>query len=264
MLDTSTSQMSKNGGSTDLVRNELGASEERAVYLALRAQFSGQYCQLRQLQKVRAHIQSFKDVMWVKLLLQKYGIDAVSKTAKRLLTQNVFDSKSKADIYFATRGEKGCSEVSGDPTRAKVKLHAGNAPHVKYISQAKQHKILRKTQEIAEGACFNYALIYMRDILSQKRWLCKEAVELSKWTCVLRGKQYLFNPATVEQLPREFDKILDSLTDLRHTAVHRLHIPLVRVLSFIVDAESISKLCEDDASFQKLNLLRQELERSHM
>jgi len=264
MPDMSTSQMTKTGGSTDLVRNELGHSEERAIYLALRAQFSGQYCQLRQLHKVRAHIQRCEDAMWVKLLLQKYGIDAVSKTAKRLLAQNVFDSKSKADMYFSARSDKSCSEGSRGPARAKVKLHTGNAPHVEFVSQAKQHQILQKTQEIAEEVCFNYALTYMRDILSQNGWHCKEAVELNKWTCVLRKKQHRFNPATVKQLPKDFDEILDSLTDLRHTAVHRLHEPLVHVLNFIMDAESLCKLCKDNASFEKLNSIRRELEKSHM
>jgi hypothetical protein len=304
MLDTYTLQMSKDGASTDLVCNGLGGPEERVVYLALRAHFSGHFCELRKKKTITRRIDNCKGSMWVESLLQKYGMVAVCKIAQRLLTRNVFDSKSRADTYFAAYSKRICTQDFETPTVAQAEFDTGNivseeaenaqwniksksqpvmmgikkctaktqqtiegdynAPHIKYISQAIQHETLRTTQAIAEAACFKYACIYMKDILSQKQWLCKEAVELNKWAGVFGEERNRFNQETLEKLPRKFDEILKSLADLRHTAVHRTHIPLAHILKFMMDAESISKLCEDDASFQQLSFLRRKLETSHM
>lgn len=306
--DTSTSQMSRYRGSTDLVRNEPGESQEKIIYMALRTHFSDHFSRLRKAKKIRTRINDCRNFMWVKLLLQKYGIDAVCATAKRLLAHDVFDSKMKADGYFVARGQKislkdpeisaraQVEVLNGEYLNAETKIVQGDvesksqtvmlsslpkingctmetsqateekhgSPHIRYISQAEQHKALRKTQKIAEGVFFKYARIYMKEILSQKQWLCKEAVELHEWTRVLRGRQDRFDPGLLKTLPRDFEEILDSLTHLRHAAVHRHDIPLVRILSFIMDTESISKLCEDNVSFEKLTLLRRDLETSHM
>lgn len=306
--DTSTSQMSKYRGSTDLVRNEPGNSQDKIIYMALRTHFSESFSRLRKANKIRTRINDCRNFMWVKLLLQQYGIDVVCATAKRLLAHNVFDSTTKADDYFVARDKKISLEGPEVSTRAQVGVRDGESvhaetkivredvedknrtvmlsslpsidgctmgtsrapgrkystPHIRYVSQAEQHKALRKTQEIAEGAFFKYACIYMKDILLQKQWLCKEAVELHVWTRVLRGRQDRFDPGLLKTLPRDFEEILDSLTHLRHAAVHRHDVPLVRILSFIMDAESISKLCEDNISFEKLTLLRRDLETSHM
>jgi hypothetical protein len=291
-----------------LVRNEPGDSQDKVVYMALRAHFSDRFSQLRKAKTIRARIQNCRDCMWVRLLLQKYDINTVCRIAARLLAQNVFDSKTKADAYFVARGKNIFLEGPEIPTRAQVEFHTDDTvnleakiaqenieiksqpvmlssfsrvserttetlqateerwskPHIKYISQAEQHKTLRETQDIVEATFFKYASKYMREILSQKQWFCEEAVELHEWTRVLRERQDRFDPGILETLPRGFDEILDSLTQLRHAAVHRLHVPLVRVLGFIMDAESISKLCEDDASSGKLNLLRRKLETSRM
>lgn len=291
--------MSENENSTSLVSSDSEHSVERLVYITLKSQFSGQFCRLRKAKKVRAHIHGCRDNVWVKLLLQKYGIENVCETAKRLLRQNVFESKSKAEMYFAANGKRIQWEGSETLARAQVQfpvksrttndgchIKSKNEPlvlssltrveertantqqntererdlrHIEYISLAEQHRILRKTQKIVEGALFRYASIYMKDILSQNEWFCKEAVELNKWTRILRGQQNRFNQKSLETLPKTFNKILDSLNGLRHAAVHRLNKPLVLILSFTTDAESIIKLCEDNRRLKKLNLLLRKL-----
>jgi hypothetical protein len=288
---------------------DLSRVDERVIYLALKAHFSGRHSKLRRVKSIRAHVFAHKEDMWIKMVLDKYGIENVCIITQRLLKNGIFDSNTKTTIYFpappiqARRAvleapsnahrsqlDQKCPAAISEPSekrrsdksrskdeRQTTKLHVPvirsiltpiqqevliektNASRVMYIPPGKQFLILRKTQDIMEHTCFAYAQTYLQATLSQKQWTCAESVELNEWTRILREQKGVFNASLMEQLPRAFNDILDSLNQLRHTAVHRNHKPLHVVRRFVTDAVSFSKLCENKSSSRELETLLSEL-----
>jgi hypothetical protein len=80
-----------------------------------------------------------------------------------------------------------------------------------------QHKALAKMQEILEHACFDFARRYHPDILEKHKWTCADLAELHIMVKEL-SRRPILPPATFLK-----EKIRDSICDIRHSAVHRLH-----------------------------------------
>ena len=127
--------------------------------------------------------------------------------------------------------------------------------HPVYLPLDAQHLLLVKVQAVLEEACYTFGHEKMADILQKKGWDCPESVELNEWTRVLRSQKTVFNADLINELPRAFDDMLDSLTELRHTVVHRNHKPRDVVRGFVTDAASFSKICENKSSSYELELL---------
>ena len=291
---------------------DLGRSDERVVYLALKVQFSGRYLQLRRIKSIRAHIVVHKEDMWIKMILNKYGIDNVCLLTQRLLKNGIFDSNEKATLYFpapavpvrrpALQDQPHTNCVRLDQVRPAAKVRWSgkkksrnigskkkqrttppqmpvihlvaatiqreglektegktDASRITFLPPGKQFQILRKTQDILEDTCFTYAQTYLQATLSQKRWVCPESAELNEWTRVLRNEKDVFDAGLIEKLPKSYSDILDSLTQLRHTAVHRIHKPRDEVCRLVTDAKSFSTLCENTSSSLELETLLQEV-----
>jgi hypothetical protein len=54
--------------------------------------------------------------------------------------------------------------------------------------------------------------------------------------------------------------LFDSIVQLRHTAVHRLRLTANRTLQFVVDAEILAKLIQDEDTVQILSVIRQQVQ----
>lgn len=101
----------------------------------------------------------------------------------------------------------------------------------------------------------------MKRKLVRKQWVCPESGELSDCARILREERDSFDSAVMEKLPKAFAETLISLTELRHTAVHRRRsVPLNRVLGFVSNAKALSELCENRGSYDELRQIMNELE----
>jgi Zn-dependent oligopeptidase len=76
----------------------------------------------------------------------------------------------------------------------------------------------------------------------------------------MHGHMFSVNPELVTQRGRPLSEILNSLSHLRHTAVHRIRVTADRVYQFICDAENLSVILEDCESSERLADLRRGLE----
>ena len=127
-----------------------------------------------------------------------------------------------------------------------------------YLPYDVQHPLLVKVQNLLERACYDFAKKKMRDTLQKEGWDCPERVELNRWPRVFLSNQYNFSADTILELGKPLVQILDSITQLRHTAVHRVRITVTRVEQFMVDSELLGRLLQDDTCVKMLSRLRRE------
>ena len=127
-----------------------------------------------------------------------------------------------------------------------------------YLPLPTQHRLLRTVQEILEDGCYAFAQRSLHDVVEKKGWECAESVELNVWSSVFLSNKGRFSAESLDQLGKPFAKVLDSVTQLRHTAVHRIKVTVNRVEQFLLDAESFSKLLDDNAATERLAKLRRD------
>ncbi|KAL6913831.1 hypothetical protein ACHAP8_001771 [Fusarium lateritium] len=85
-----------------------------------------------------------------------------------------------------------------------------------------QHLILKRMQAILEHACFDFAKENMPDILTTRQWDCPAAGELNIWVWQLRKRlEGLKRRACSKGVEVSLNSLLDSISDIRHFAVHR-------------------------------------------
>lgn len=89
-------------------------------------------------------------------------------------------------------------------------------------------------------------------------WDCAESVELNQWTKLLFLHQNKCSAPSLQTLVRPLKEILDSVTQLRHTAVHRIKVSANRLESFLADSEILARLLEDNECTLYLARLQQE------
>ena len=124
-----------------------------------------------------------------------------------------------------------------------------------YLPFSAQHKLLLKVQAILEQACYAFAQARAPEILAKKGWDCAEAVELNQWTSVFQSHQALFAEDELSQLAGSFA----SVTQIRHTAVHRLRVSAKRIQQFMADAERLANvLGSSEAEAPTIARLRRE------
>jgi len=127
-----------------------------------------------------------------------------------------------------------------------------------YIPLQTQHRLLVKVQAILEDACYVFGHRMMGGILSKEGWDCPESVELNIWARVFRSNEDKFDAEKLADLGKPFPELLDSIAQLRHTAVHRIRVSAIKVQQFIAEAESFAFILDNNTCVRMLSCLRQE------
>ncbi|KAK8029219.1 hypothetical protein PG991_006275 [Apiospora marii] len=265
--------------------------DERAVYLALKGVFSGALANIRKIKPIRNLISHHKPVAQVAELLQRYGEAKVHDTTRRLLADGIFASAEKAQARFqglvelspvlpaewaapevepAHDGSDVLSdnEVAGEGLGASLANKPIQTPvmdkpllpvHLPFPSQ---HKLLVHLQQLLERACYGFATKHLPQHLQKKGWDCPEAMELNHWVALLSKSAVLTKSAALRAQPsaRPLDQLCRCVTDIRHTAVHRLRITAAAVENFLRDAEDFTELLRDPAATQAIALIRWEVQ----
>jgi hypothetical protein len=98
----------------------------------------------------------------------------------------------------------------------------------------------------------------MKHVMERERWDCPQAVELNTWVRILGSNQDRFQQADLQGLGKPFPELLNSLSHLRHTAVHRLRVGANGLEQFLVDAETLAQLLQNDNYARRLTGLRRD------
>jgi hypothetical protein len=129
-----------------------------------------------------------------------------------------------------------------------------------YFAFPSQHRIMTEVQALLERSCFAYGQTTFGEELERRGWDCPESAELNAWTPVLLEQQAKVNPELVAQRGRSLSEIMNSLSHLRHTVVHRIRVTANRVYQFICDAENLAIILGDCKRSERLADLRRGLE----
>jgi len=157
------------------------------------------------------------------------------------------------------------SEVS---LELDLETHSSTAPNALkqipslypvYLPYPTQHRILAQVQERLEHACYSSGREKLVDIISKEGWNCSESVELNIWAKTLAANQCRFEQQGIANLGKPLAEVLESVARIRHTAVHRLHVTVVRVEQYLSDAELLTTLLRDDACTRRLSQVRREV-----
>ncbi|KAB5516962.1 hypothetical protein GE09DRAFT_1159085 [Coniochaeta sp. 2T2.1] len=253
--------------------------DERVAYVALKNVFKGSDAEVRQLPKIRKLILNNQEQHNVANLIKAYNIDTVCNTARTLLTERIFESTLEAKICFpevfdvspAQSAAREASEVEAAKNEANALEHAiqgntrntQNVTHLKstvdgpdskpsihtgirtyptlfpvYLPLRTQHHLLTKVQTLLERACFDFGQQHMQSVLQRYQWDCPEAAELNLWAAEFLNSQKQF--AKRGDVGKPLGELFHSVSDIRHTAVHRIRVSAKGIERFILDAESLA------------------------
>jgi hypothetical protein len=128
-----------------------------------------------------------------------------------------------------------------------------------YIPYASQHRILTQVQDLLEQTCYSFGQERLADILSKAGWACPESVELNIWARTLSANQSRLDKQEIANLGKPLAEVLESIVRIRHTAVHRLHITVIRIEQYLCDAELLANLLRDNTCARRLSRIRREI-----
>jgi hypothetical protein len=111
---------------------------------------------------------------------------------------------------------------------------------------------MEKLQKILELACYQYGVREIPSIMQKRGWDCPESVELSKWAELLGREENLERQGNGKPLA----ELLPSITQIRHTAVHRLRTNSTGLERFLTDAEDLAALLGDNIYTKAISQLR--------
>ncbi|KAI1306596.1 hypothetical protein F5Y03DRAFT_353907 [Xylaria venustula] len=172
-------------------------------------------------------------------------------------SEDLGGSNSRADVT-ETESVETCHNA--EPT---VLRHTNTVPSLfpVYLPIRTQHRILTKVQSILEDACFDFGQRRIPDVLKRNQWDCSEAAELNLWSKELMKRQNeLFHKAVDTGKP--LDKLLSSIADLRHTAVHRICISARGLEQFLLNAESFVVILGDTTRLKLLTEIRRNIQQT--
>ncbi|EEQ27352.1 ubiquinol-cytochrome-c reductase cytochrome c1 [Microsporum canis CBS 113480] len=143
-----------------------------------------------------------------------------------------------------------------------------------YIPYRSQHLLLTKTQCLLEECCYVFTSKWMPDLLLKRKWDCPEAIELNKWVRVFMKRiSKLPADALHDGHKANIFEIVESVVQLRHSAVHRLLISAKRLedlinssvafVSMLRDSHRQSQLSELDVNLKRM-IKSQELNKNFL
>lgn len=114
-------------------------------------------------------------------------------------------------------------------------------------------------QSIVEAGCYDFARVNFPEMLAQYKWDCPESVELTEWTQILSNNQTGLCVEMFQTVSKQTSEVFQLLRELRHSAVHRLHITASRVEKLLENVQLFLDMLGDRDRSVKVSLIRREL-----
>ncbi|KAG9193939.1 hypothetical protein G6011_03974 [Alternaria panax] len=119
-----------------------------------------------------------------------------------------------------------------------------------------QHRVLSVAQQILEESCFNFIRAWLPSLLEERGWHCAAAVELTKWLYVIKKHMKSLPDNCMSIAERvSFNNLVPLVAQLRHAAVHRLHLPSDRLLSQIYSASMLVEALREETGKASLQTM---------
>jgi len=133
-----------------------------------------------------------------------------------------------------------------------------------YIPYKAQYQILSRTQRLLEECCYAFTEQWLPDLLEQRQWDCPEAIELNTWTIVVVKRLKKLPSHCFGHLGSKpsipVAKVLMSIHDLRHAAVHRIRTSAKGISEMIRSATRFARALGGSVWEKQLEELQRELD----
>ncbi|KAI9154950.1 hypothetical protein HJFPF1_07511 [Paramyrothecium foliicola] len=147
-------------------------------------------------------------------------------------------------------------QTTPEPVKAEPKL----SKSLSNLPYKAQYSLLVAAQSYLEHACFEFAQQHFSDLLVENSWDCPEAVELNLFAKKLnRRKQDAKAKSSSGGLLTP--KLITSIIELRHAAVHRQRLSAHTLNIFLRECEEFLTFLGDTTRYQKVSGLRQDAHR---
>lgn len=116
-------------------------------------------------------------------------------------------------------------------------------------------------QQVLEECCFDFAKKWLPDLVKERGWDCAAAVELTRWTKILKKKLPNFHPfQALRPGSPSLQDLMVSAAQLRHTAVHRQPTTARRLAQLLDSAIKLADLLQDHIRAARLEQLKSEVD----
>lgn len=148
----------------------------------------------------------------------------------------------------------GSGSVGVDPLHEKLP-----SLYPSYLPYEIQHLILNTAQRVLEECCFEFAMASLPSVLQQKKWDCPAAVELTQWVKVFRAEKGLLCQGS-DLSTQKASQLLTTISNLRHTAVHRVRTTAKGVSMLLGSAIKLAQILQDSLRSSQLEELRTDVD----
>ncbi|KAL1616896.1 hypothetical protein SLS54_008100 [Diplodia seriata] len=128
-----------------------------------------------------------------------------------------------------------------------------------YVPYKAQHPILTTAQRVLEECCFDFAKMWLSDVLASRDWDCSEAVELTEWLTILNRRCGKIPAYAFAVQMSSMHEILSSTRRLRHTAIHRMPMTARGICQLVQCGAKLSEALRDPLRTAQLEAIAQTL-----
>ncbi|TWU70429.1 hypothetical protein ED733_000202 [Metarhizium rileyi] len=180
-----------------------------------------------------------------------------SKPIDSMLTNPGLTNELETPQASALPETKLCSTISYEaPQISIVPTKFGDSAMPTTLPFCAQYQLLAQLQKYLEIACFDFAQDKLPGILKENRWGCWQAAELDFFVKEL-AKQPSKLPGLNEVAAKiPITKLVASMTELRHSAVHRHYLTSSNIEEFLQCSEYFLALIADDKRLEVVKILR--------
>jgi histone H3/H4 len=115
-------------------------------------------------------------------------------------------------------------------------------------------------QETLEKACYDFAQKFLEDVLKKKGWYHPESIELNWWPEILLKRQNKMNLHHLDKKNIPIANLLGAIAQLRHIAVHRVHLSAKAIAELIYCAELLLITLKDETYLIAISDSRKNIE----
>nr|CEG05608.1 unnamed protein product [Fusarium clavum] len=127
-----------------------------------------------------------------------------------------------------------------------------------YLPLRDSLRILSEVQSTMEEACYYFAEKQFPEVLEEKEWDCPEAAELNVWVSVFferRNFKLLRRFSNFTKNTRDLGELLDSMKQIRHSAVHRHPLTVTTIRRLVQEAIAFCRILGDNTRLEKLHAI---------
>ncbi|KAF5251002.1 hypothetical protein FANTH_3866 [Fusarium anthophilum] len=231
--------------------------DERVIYQATKHVFVGKYAKIRQLAVVRGSISNnLLEGNPVKQVVADHGFDAVAEVVSKLLLEKVYESEAIANQRFSDLEPSSVQTAASTQVKAeattteKVTLEGvelANSNNSRENGHTEEE--IKPVQDASDSTASDIGGIPVYLPFPAEHLLMEKLQKVLEAACYEYGGKKKLNK-----------KSLQSIAQIRHTAVHRLRTDSTGLQRFLADAENLARALGDDLCTRAISKLRLDAE----